>query len=187
MLPDRWAVELAARLELRAVDWAHTRAFMLPNDDMGYVRLNLRGRERDGIVEPEKAEALLREIATGLQTFCDPDGKPAIRKVDRVRELGVDGSRFDQLPDLIVHWREQTPKPLAGVSSPQYGDVPSPGWGTGRTGRHTDEAWALVVPGASRLKAPTKPPHIVDIVATVCTVLGVDAAGLAGQPLLDKL
>jgi len=159
---------------------------MLPNDDTGYVRLNLRGRERDGIVEPEEAEVLLHEIATGLQTFCDPNGRPAVRNIDRVSELGIDGGRFDQLPDLIVHWREQTSKPLAGVSSPLYGDVPSPGWGTGRTGGHTDDAWALVVPGAARLKTPSKPPHIIDIAATVCTVLGVDAEGLAGQPLLER-
>jgi hypothetical protein len=50
VLPDRWALEMAARLELRAVDWSETKAFMLPSDDAGYVRLNLRGRERDGVV-----------------------------------------------------------------------------------------------------------------------------------------
>src|SRR5215831_8692955 len=49
-LPDKWAVELATRLELQGVNWSHTQAFMMPNDDAGFVRLNLRGRERDGIV-----------------------------------------------------------------------------------------------------------------------------------------
>jgi predicted AlkP superfamily phosphohydrolase/phosphomutase len=185
MLPDRWALELAARLELRNVNWARTRAFMMPNDDKGYVRLNLRGREREGIVDPEEADALLDRIALGLQTFHNADGKPAIRKVDRVSELGFHGPCVDQLPDLIVHWSDRVVTPLTGVSSPLYGEVSSPGWGTGRTGCHTGEAWALIVPGSSRLKAPKRPPHIVDIAATVCAVLGVDPDGLSGQPLLE--
>jgi hypothetical protein len=51
IIPDRLALELAARLELRGVDWHRTKAFMMPNDDAGYIRVNLRGRERDGVVE----------------------------------------------------------------------------------------------------------------------------------------
>ena len=51
-LPDRVALALTERLELRGQDWATTRAFAQPADNQGYVRLNLRGRERDGIVEP---------------------------------------------------------------------------------------------------------------------------------------
>ena len=57
-LPDRTALELTARLELRGVDWSTTKAFAHPADNQGYVRLNLRGRERDGIVEAAEADEL---------------------------------------------------------------------------------------------------------------------------------
>ena len=58
-------VTLGERLETPARDWSQVRAFALPSDTTGYVRLNLRGRERDGIVSPAAAEALRDEIAQG--------------------------------------------------------------------------------------------------------------------------
>ena len=185
-LPDRWAVELAARLELRNVDWSTTRGFMIPNDDAGYIRLNLRHRERDGIVEPRDADVLLESIATGLQSFRNSDGSPAVRKVFRVSELGFQGPCVAALPDLIVHWNDRIVEPLAGVSSPLYGEISSSGWGTGRTGCHTDDAWALVIPGCSKLKPLTKSPHIIDIAFTACAVLGVDTNGMRGEPWLER-
>src|SRR5207253_11509954 len=80
VLPDHLTLEITARLEMRGVDWTKTRAFMVPSGDCGYVRLNLKGRERDGIVNPEEADALLGRIVSGLKTFRDLDGEPAIKK-----------------------------------------------------------------------------------------------------------
>jgi predicted AlkP superfamily phosphohydrolase/phosphomutase len=184
-LPDLWALELAARLELRDVNWANTKGFMMPNDDAGYIRLNLRGRERDGIVEPVDADALLDRIAAGLQTFRDIDGRPVIQKIFRTRDLGFDGAYTTRLPDLIVQWSDRVVAPLAGVTSSRFGEIAAPGWGTGRTGCHTADAWALVVPASSELCAPVRQPHIVDIVPTVCAALGLDHDGLGGQSLLQ--
>ena len=185
-LPDKWAVALATRLELRGVDWSHTQAFMMPNDDAGFVRLNLHGRERDGIVDPRDADALMETISTGLKTFKDPDGRPAIKRIVRISDIGIDGPCVSQMPDLIVQWNDRAVTPTAGVSSPLYGEISSHGWGTGRTGCHNGDAWALLVPGRSRLKAPQKTPHVVDIAATVCALLGTDMKGLTGQPLLER-
>jgi predicted AlkP superfamily phosphohydrolase/phosphomutase len=185
-LPDKWAVALATRLELRGVDWSNTQAFMMPNDDAGFVRLNLRGRERDGIVDPRDADALMEAISTGLKTFKDPDGRPAIKRIVRISDIGIDGPCVPQMPDLIVQWNDRAVTPTAGVSSPLYGEIFSHGWGTGRTGCHNGDAWALLVPGRSRLKAPQKTPHVVDIAATVCALLGTDMKGLTGQSLLER-
>ncbi len=186
LIPDRLALELAARLELLGVQWDRTKAFMMPNDDAGYVRLNLRGRERNGIVEPKEIEPLLEKITKGLLTFHNSDGSQAIRKIWRTSELGYPGPCHDQLPDLVVQWNERVVMPLMGVRSAQFGEITSPGWGTGRTGRHTDEAWALVVPSSSKLRSPKRTPHIVDIVPTVCAAVGVDHDGLSGEPLLEQ-
>lgn len=185
MIPDRLALELAARLELRGVRWDRTKAFMMPNDDAGYVRVNLRGRERNGIVEPFDLEPLLDRIIKGLSTYRNHDGSPTIRKIWRVSELGFAGPYHVDLPDLVVQWNEQVVSPLMGVRSVEFGEVMSPGWGTGRTGCHNGESWALVVPGRSKLRIPASRPHVVDIVATVCAVLGVDREGLCGEPLLE--
>jgi predicted AlkP superfamily phosphohydrolase/phosphomutase len=179
-------MDLTARLEMRGVDWSTTKAFMVPSGDCGYIRLNLRGREREGIVDPKDAEGLLEEIAAGLRTFCDPDGAPAIAKVEFAgRSLGY-GDPSHPFPDLIVHWNERLPPQAAGVKSRQFGEVPSSGWGSGRTGEHRDGAWALITPGSSRLRLLTKPAHILDIGPTICAILDVDNNGLVGQPLMER-
>ena len=185
ILPDHWAMQLTARLEMRGVDWTKTRAFMVPSGDCGYLRLNLSGRERDGIVDPKDADQVLNQIASGLLTFRDPDGGPAVKHVEPVSRSVKERTLSNPFPDLIVHWSDRLPPHLAGVSSPQFGDVPSAGWGSGRTGEHRDEAWALVIPGSSNMKTPVKPPHIMDIAPTVCAALGVDLDGFDGQALLE--
>jgi hypothetical protein len=127
----------------------------------------------------------LDHIASGLLTFRDPDGGPAVKNVEFVLPSLKERALSTPFPDLIVHWSDRLPPHLAGVNSPQFGEVPSSGWGSGRTGEHRDEAWALIIPGSSKMKRPVRPPHIMDIATTVCAVLGVDPVGLDGQPLLE--
>jgi predicted AlkP superfamily phosphohydrolase/phosphomutase len=184
-LPDRLFREITARAELRGVDWSRTRAFALPTDKHGYVRLNLRGRERHGVVDPAEAGALMDEIAAGLHSFRDADGSPSVARVDRVAEVMDSGPGVARLPDLLVHWNDRPTIELEGVSSPRFGDVRRSGGGTGRSGAHTPDAWALLAPGASRPRASGRQPHLVDIAATACSLLDADAAGLPGEPLLE--
>ena len=185
VLPDRVALELTARLELRGIDWSQTAAFCHPADNQGYIRCNLRGRERDGIVSPDEADALLDTIADGLRTFADPDGAPAVARVDRVAEHHV-GARAGQLPDLVVQWSERPATTLAGVHSPRFGDVRRRGTGSGRSGNHTaGDAWAVAVPGAHDARQPGRPPRLADVAATVAAACEVEGEGLAGEPLLQ--
>jgi predicted AlkP superfamily phosphohydrolase/phosphomutase len=63
---------------LRDVDWSQTRAYGLGINGL-YV--NLRGRERDGIVEPgQEREELVNELVTKLEAVRDTNGKQVIRK-----------------------------------------------------------------------------------------------------------
>jgi predicted AlkP superfamily phosphohydrolase/phosphomutase len=185
-IPDRLALELTARLELRGIDWTSTRAFTHPADNQGYVRLNLRGRERDGIVDAAEAEALCAEIAAGLDSFRDPDGGPAVDAVVRTSEL-YPGEHSDRLPDLVVRWSERPATTLTELSSERFGTVRRQGAGSGRSGNHTPgDAWAVLTPGAARHAGPSRPPRLVDVAATVCELTGADASGLPGEPLLVR-
>ncbi len=182
-LPRRLALELTARLELRGTDWRRTRAFAHPADNQGYVRLNLAGRERDGIVPPERAEALLAEIAAALATFRNADGSAAIESVVRAAEL-YPGRRAERLPDLVVRWSADAAA-SAELASERYGTVRRRGAGSGRSGNHTaGDAWALVVASRSEHRETSRPARLVDIAATVCAVTGIEAGDLAGEPLL---
>ncbi|HEX5763339.1 MAG TPA: alkaline phosphatase family protein [Solirubrobacterales bacterium] len=185
-MPDRLALELTARMELRGVDWSNTRAFAHPADNQGYVHLNLKGRERDGVVDPGEADELLEMIASGLADFRDPDGKPAVAAVDRVAGEW-EGSAANRLPDLVVRWRPTSAVSIEALHSDRFGAVRRHGYGSGRTGNHTDgDAWAILAPGAGRLRDPGRAPRVTDITATVAALTGADSTGLAGEPLLER-
>ena len=175
--------EITMRLTAVGVDWSKTPAFLLPSDHFGQLRFNVRGRERDGIVDPSETDDLARQIQEGLSSFRDPDGQPAIASVDRSREVVGDGERVDLLPDLVVRWREGAAWDVDHVSSPQLGVVVRHGSGTGRSGAHLPQAWALVAPGSSSELSPAG-PSVADIVPTACAVLGIDGSDLPGSPLL---
>ncbi len=180
-----WAIrDLTARLHLRGTDWPGTRAFALPGDHAGYVRLNVRGREREGVLDPDEADAVMDELVAGLSTFRDPDGAACVERVDRVKDE-IEGALVDQLPDLVVRWSDRPSPGPSGVHSPRHGDVARRGIGTGRSGNHTAEGWAIIVPGASRMRELEREPRLTDIAATACRLSGADESGLAGEALLD--
>lgn len=183
-LPERLALDLTARLEMRGVDWSTTRAFAHPAENQGYIRLNLRGRERDGIVDPADADALMDEIAAGIRTFTDIDGSPAVRSVDKVAGIFGTGDRAHQLPDLIVHWTDSPATQLEGVRSERYGTIRRHGVGSGRSGNHTEgDAWALVIPGTSTPATLPRRPRLEDIAATALSLAG-GTPTTPGLPLL---
>ncbi len=186
-MPSAVNRELVSRLYFQGMDWTQTRAFAIPGETQGLVRLNLRGRERDGIVDPADAPGLLDEISAGLATFNDPDGTPAVASCERPQERWPGGARVDQLPDLLVRWSPTVADHIHSLSSPAFGTVSRPGVGTGWPGNHCDEAWALLVPGRGRVRGIGQTPRVVDIAATVCELVGADATGLPGQPLLERV
>jgi predicted AlkP superfamily phosphohydrolase/phosphomutase len=83
----------------RLVDWAKTRAYGM---GLNGLYVNLRGRERDGIVEPSDREALLEEIRGKLLSVRDPlDGQPVIAEVYRSDKVYT-GPCAAKGPDLII-------------------------------------------------------------------------------------
>jgi predicted AlkP superfamily phosphohydrolase/phosphomutase len=185
-LPRRVVLEVISRLEVRAPDWSQVRAFTLPSDGVGYIRLNLRGRERDGVVHDAEVQELEEQIADGLLSYTGTDGRPPIAAVERLADLQPDAARADMLPDLMVRWSETPATQLDQFVSPRFGEVRRLGGGSGRSGNHTDDAWAVVIAGGSRQRGEPGRGRVVDIAATICAVFGADCSGLTGEPLLTR-
>jgi predicted AlkP superfamily phosphohydrolase/phosphomutase len=177
-LPDRTASSLTAMLELRGIDWSQTRAFAVPSDTFGYVRLNVRGREREGVVAADDVNALVEEIQVGLGEFTLPSGLAAITAVEPTADVIPEGPGSALLPDLVVSWRREPARPDEVLTSSSFGTVRCHGVGSGRSGNHTAAAWALVVPGAARLKSRADRPNIVDLAATALGRFGLDHEGV---------
>jgi predicted AlkP superfamily phosphohydrolase/phosphomutase len=83
----------------RNVDWSRTRAYGL---GLNGLYINLRGRERDGIVAPEDRLALMEEIAGKLAVTVDPaTDQPAVTEIWR-REQYRDSGYLEIGPDIQV-------------------------------------------------------------------------------------
>ena len=82
------------------VDWTRTRAYALA---LGQIYVNLRGRERDGIVAPgAEYEAVRREVAERLGALRDDEtGAPVVRRI-YTREDLYSGPYTSESPDLVV-------------------------------------------------------------------------------------
>ncbi len=84
---------------LEFVDWSKTRAYAL---GLGGIYLNLRDRERDGIVSPAEAPALLGDITSRLKLLRDEAlDRPAVRAVYDVARIHS-GDHVGAEADLIV-------------------------------------------------------------------------------------
>jgi predicted AlkP superfamily phosphohydrolase/phosphomutase len=86
----------------RDVDWSQTLAYGL---GINGLYLNMKGRERDGIVEPgDQREALLAELIERLEAYTDEDGQSVIRGVYRSDRI-YQGNAIALAPDLIIGYR----------------------------------------------------------------------------------
>jgi predicted AlkP superfamily phosphohydrolase/phosphomutase len=86
------------------VDWSRTRAFSY--GIFGNVVVNVRGRERLGIVEPgAEYERVRDEIVEQLGELRTPEGERMVAAVHRREEL-FDGPELDKIPDLIVEFHD---------------------------------------------------------------------------------
>lgn len=153
------------------IDWRRTRVFQLPTDRNTYLRVNLRGREPLGCVEPgAEYEALLDRLETELRALRNgATGGPAVAEVFRMRKI-FPGQRADDLPDLAVQWADDTP--IDSLQSASVGTL-SLAVRELRSANHRPEGFLLAsgpafVAGAGRLDG-----DILQIPATLLQVHGV--------------
>lgn len=185
LIPARWRHEVKSRLPYAfrrnltrfwrgGYDWEKTRAFALLSDTGGWIRVNLKGREAQGIVEPQDYESILQEISLGLQSFVDEDtGQPVIKDVLRTSRL-FSGGNLHRLPDLIVPWADSPSCEHSAVVSPRFGRVawPTPGRNPeGRSGNHTPYGFLLAC-GPDIASGEVSGADILDLAPTILNLLG---------------
>lgn len=165
-----------------------TRAIAVPNNRVGAIRLNLRGREPLGCIEPgAEADSVLAELRSELQELEDPASGERI--VDRVitAEEAFGADRHSDVPDLMVVFRtdlgtiESCRSKRVGILTQRL-DSPN----TPRTGDHTVESrlWAMGpdIPRGGQFPAGA---NVLDIAPTVLGLLDVPVPdSLDGRQLL---
>jgi predicted AlkP superfamily phosphohydrolase/phosphomutase len=176
-LPRHLQHQLSMKWTNANIDWTRTKAFCLPNANEGYVRLNLQGREPQGIVERGKVyEELLAELQAYFRELVNPqNGRIAAQQVV-CTDTVFPGEQRQHLPDIVVNWDIET-RVLADLASERCGLVSkAAGYETAPyyTGNHRPAAFVLARGPQIAEHDVLTGGHIVDIAPTILTMLGVD-------------
>jgi predicted AlkP superfamily phosphohydrolase/phosphomutase len=162
------------------VDWSQTRAYTM---GLNGLYLNVKGREREGIVSPgRESESLRDELRMKLNGLVDPDsGVVGITGVFDCDGIYA-GPYVDNAPDLIVGYGAGYRASWDSV----MGKV------TGKVFEDNTKAWSgdhcvdpRLVPGVlfSNQKIAIEKPGIVDVAPTVLQLFGLDLPSyLDGKP-----
>ena len=163
-----------------AADWPRMTAFAIPGLDEGMVRINVKGRDAAGRVDPAQYETVLAKVAHAIASLTDArTGRPLVSRFFRTRRDPLEDGPHLPPADLIVEWTQEAcdvaDSPVAG----RIGPVP-----LRRTGGHSRNGFVWfrdprLAPG-DRLAAT---PY--DLGPTMLDLIGVDLPGhFDGRSLL---
>jgi predicted AlkP superfamily phosphohydrolase/phosphomutase len=154
-------------------------AFALPSFYDGRIRINLRGRERHGLVDPSRYEQTCAELETLLRECRNPrTGEPVVDFFERASTpdpLAMTPSEAD----LLVIWRGV----VAALEHPRLGLIgPVP---LRRTGGHTGPHGMAYVASAGVAPGDRGVRSSFDVVPTIATLLEERTPpGTSGESLL---
>jgi predicted AlkP superfamily phosphohydrolase/phosphomutase len=155
--------------------WPAMRAFALPTFSDGHVRVNVRGRERDGIVAPDEFRAACDEVIDLVGACRDPrTGEPVLADAIRLRD---DPGDPGPAADLVLMW--------AGVADAfEHAELGTIGpFPYCRTGEHSPTGFTFIAgPGITRRDLGRRPAD--DLAPTILSLLGrAPDRDFAGSPL----
>ena len=178
LLPHHVKEKLSLRWLTAGMVWDQTRAFLIANANEGYVRINLKGREPQGTVEPGKEyESLCQAIYQTAKSMVNPaTGKTAARAVHKTDDM-YHGPCRSLMPDIIINWNNEA-QVTTELLTEKYGLVCSnePGFALNPyyTGNHRPNAFTLALgPDISR-GAVLEGVSILDLAPTILSCFGIE-------------
>lgn len=149
--------------------WPKMKAFALPSFSEGYVRINVEGREPEGIVSAADYQATCDELAAEIRELRNPrTGGKLVKKVVQTRTAAELDDPSKPGADLVVVWNDDEPADVCDHSKwGRVGPVPYR-----RSGSHRARGfWAAIGP---RIQENSKLPdgHAVDLAPTILDLMG---------------
>jgi predicted AlkP superfamily phosphohydrolase/phosphomutase len=166
----------------RRVDWRRTRAFGSLYVESRAIRLNMKGREPQGIVTSgQEAETLLQILADGFLDLKMPDGRPLFVRVYRPEEI-YHGPYAREAADLVLKANDPSTRILGKFTVDHMlhplTEVRA------SSGNHRPVGILFARGPKVDARALLDTPHIMDIAPTVLWALGEPApAYLDGRSL----
>jgi predicted AlkP superfamily phosphohydrolase/phosphomutase len=157
------------------VDWSRTPVIRYASGGEGYLRLNIKGREREGCLDRNEVPEFAGWLKERLFEIKLPEsGAPLVRAVYDARGL-YPGERADYLPDLIVDYAPD--EPARAIESPAIGRLEAH-LDTGRGGNHCGDAF-MIVAGPGRTHAAVADVKDIHDMRTFIETLLLDETGAA--------
>jgi predicted AlkP superfamily phosphohydrolase/phosphomutase len=161
--------------------WPKMPAFALPSFYNGKIRINLQGRERDGIVPLTEYEATSRAIEAMVRQCTDAStGEPVVEMLQsrRGNPMTMDSTEAD----IDVFWHGIS----NAIEHPKFGRIgPVP---YRRPGGHTGDAGVAYLAGAGITQGSYGRRSSFDVVPTLIDLLGQNVPGrLTGESFLPLL
>jgi predicted AlkP superfamily phosphohydrolase/phosphomutase len=139
LIPTSATHKLARPTMIPVYDWQNTRAFSLPTDQYGWIRINLIGREAQGSVPLDQYDENCRQLEELLLGLANEDGQALVQDITRTA-ANAESALRNPLPDLVVHWQFAAFAPGLRIrgSSVQVEPV-----GKKSTGQHASEGFCI--------------------------------------------
>lgn len=173
----------------RVVHWAGTVAYTFgdsaPDLDRG-VRVNLKGRDPDGIVPAAERDALVDFLLVDLKALRTPDGRPLVTCASRVAEpaagdpdLTVDLNPAITWDDKLLRGGEVVP--VRSFGQPALAHNSGQHW-------HAPPGIILMMGDGVRSGVTLRDASVFDVAPTVLALLSLPAgADMVGRPLEEAL
>jgi predicted AlkP superfamily phosphohydrolase/phosphomutase len=167
-----------------STDWARTTAYAPPGYYTSGIRVNLRGREPEGIVRPgAEYDALLARLEEDFHALTNVEtGAPVIERTVRSRTQFGDGLH-PALPDLVVFWREHD-RPLLRVRHPRA-ELRQTAHPFHRGSHHITEGFLVGAGPGIRRSGRMEDVNPLALAPTLLTLLGVPKPDVMTGSVLD--
>ncbi len=161
-------------------DHANRRFFeVYANNASGGVRLNIKGREGSGTVEPGEVDELVRFLKTELMNVVNADtGEPLIKDIVVTREE-YSGVYLERLPDLLVTWNRNAP--IERVRSDTIGEL-SREHLDNRTGDHTPDGICIISGHGAHVRGEVAAIKTADLAPSIARFFGIELRDHDGRP-----
>ena len=180
-LPARLRAARQGKLSTAGLDTTTAPIFPTAHDSATAFRLNIAGRERDGVITAEEGEALLAELEVLVASLKAEDGQPAFGPELLRPAARWQGPRISRLPDAFatLNSRVRGTTLLRNEALVLHGSRPE-----ARNGAHTAEGFCYVRPGG-----PFEPTRDTidarDFAPTILRLLQVpEPPGLEGESFI---
>jgi predicted AlkP superfamily phosphohydrolase/phosphomutase len=154
----------AVRAGTEQVDFARSAAYMRSRTELG-IRLNVEGRDPEGVVPEHEYEAIREKIIKLLEPIETPDGEPVFEDVAPCENY-FQGPHVEEGVDIVTVPHEFEQFLSARLLGSEFGEPQEP-W------NHKREGIIVATGAAVNTEKSLENAHIFDVAPTVLATLGL--------------